>query len=209
MTTTASASKTTAQKQRLRSLMAKHAAAIPQYQRVRAEAQMLRRALALPELRAARGVLACLSFGDEPETRPLIQALADAGKQIYLPRADPKDRQLHAHAWPCELHQLRFGLQQPARTSPQLDDDEIMARIDTAIILGPAFDRSGVRLGHGSGYVDRFLAKYPVYAIGLSFEIQVVSELPRALHDVPMSMVLTERQVLRIRAPNPASPSAA
>ncbi|WP_181233960.1 5-formyltetrahydrofolate cyclo-ligase [Enhygromyxa salina] len=189
--------KITQAKQRLRQEMAERAAAIPPESRAAAQDQLLGRMRALPELQAARGVLVCLSFGDEPETRPLIQALVDAGTPVYLPRADPRDRQLHAHAWPCELHELRFGLQQPARASPQLDDAQIMERIDVAIILGLAFDRHGVRLGHGSGYVDRFLARYPVYAIGMSFKVQVVDELPRARHDVPMSMIVTEHQVLR------------
>jgi 5-formyltetrahydrofolate cyclo-ligase len=186
-------------KQELRALMAARAAAISPELRGSAQARMLQQLLCLPELHAARGVLVCLSFGAEPETRPLIHALADAAKAIYLPRADPKDRLLHAHSWPCELRELSFGLQQPARSSAQLDDARIMERIDAAIILGPAFDHAGVRLGHGTGYVDRFLAKYPVLSIGLSFEAQLVAELPRAVHDVPMSMIVTEDRVLRMR----------
>ncbi|MCB9754988.1 MAG: 5-formyltetrahydrofolate cyclo-ligase [Myxococcales bacterium] len=161
--------------------------------RARAEYACRARLLALPEIREARGVLVCLSFGDELETRPLLDALTRAGKTVYLPRADRHDRMLHAHAWPCETRTLRMGLTQPARSAPQLPDDELAASVDAAVILGIAFDERGVRLGHGSGYVDRFLAAHPIPGVGVCFSEQVVPRLPRAVHDIPMTVVVTDR----------------
>lgn len=189
---------TTQDKALLRAQMSARAAAIPAKVRETATAQMQRRLLDAPEIIAARGVLVCLSYGIEPETRPLIQALVDAGKQVYLPRADRRDRQLHVHSWPCELHTLSFGLEQPSRSSASLDAGELPRAIDVAVILGLAFDHHGVRLGHGSGYVDRFLAAHPLFSIGLTFETQVVEQLPRASHDVPMSMVVSEDRIVRM-----------
>jgi len=185
-------------KARLRTQLAGIAAAIPAEVREPAEVSMRERLLGLPEIAAARGVLVCLSYGIEPETRPLIQALVDAGKRVSLPRADRRDRQLHVHPWPCALHRLGFGLEQPARTAAAIDDAEVLREVEVAVILGLGFDCQGVRLGHGSGYVDRFLARYPVVAIGLTFEAQLVGGLPRAGYDVPMGLVVSEDRVVRI-----------
>lgn len=153
--------------------------------------------LALPEIRAARAVLICLSFADEPETRLLLDALVGAGKTVYLPRADRHDRRLHIHRWPCELETLRMGLAQPTTSTSELADDQVDAEVDVAIILGLGFDETGIRLGHGSGYVDRFLTAHPIFAVGLGFGATLVPRLPRATYDVPMSVLVTEGRVIR------------
>lgn len=173
---------------------------IPAATRDALEPRMRAGVLDLPELRAARGVLVCLSFGTEPQTRPLIEALEAAGKTVYLPRADRHDRQLHAHRWPCELETLRFGLAQPVSSAPELPAEQIDAEIHAIVVLGLAFDAAGVRLGHGSGYVDRFLTAHPMFAVGLTFEALLVPRLPRATHDVPMSVLVTEDRVVRPEA---------
>jgi 5-formyltetrahydrofolate cyclo-ligase len=68
--------------------------------------------------------------------------------------------------------------------------------IDAAIVLGLGFDRRGYRLGYGSGYFDRFLAAYPLTAIGLAYGFQMIDRLPTEPHDVPMTVVVTERETV-------------
>lgn len=163
----------------------------------RAAAVVAERALELPELAGAASVLACLSFGTEIDTWALVDRLLDSGREIWVPRADPRDRQLHLHHWPCALETVSFGLRQPPRGTPELAPERIGATIDAVLVLGLAFDRSGFRLGHGSGYFDRFLARHPLPAVGLSFDFQLLDVLPTALHDLPMSVVVTDRRVVR------------
>ena len=163
-----------------------------------AAASAAERLAELIEERGARGILACLSFGDEIDTWGLVDRLGRTGCALYVPRAEPRDRQLHVHRWPCELRTLEFGLRQPPRGAPELPDEEIEGAIDLALVLGLAFDRHGIRLGHGSGYFDRFLARHPLFAVGVAFDFQLVDELPRAAHDRPMAAVVTERGVRRM-----------
>lgn len=184
-------------KARLRTELAHRAAAISETQRRAAEPLMRERMLELPEVREASSVLVCLSFGTEPETRPLIDALLAEGKTVYLPRADRSDRQLHLHRWPCELRMLHFGLAQPVASAPELGHERIDDSVDVAIVLGLAYDVSGIRLGHGSGYVDRFLTAHPVPTVALTYADLVVDELPRATYDVPMTLLVTEDRVVR------------
>jgi 5-formyltetrahydrofolate cyclo-ligase len=158
-----------------------------------AAAAAAQRFLALPEIVAARRVLVCLSFGTEIPTGPVIAALEASGREIFVPRADPADHQLHIHAYPCELVTLSFGLCQPARGTPEVQ----AATIDAALVLGLAFDEHGIRLGHGRAYFDRFLARHPMAAIGFAYERQVVPRLPREPHDVPMTALVTESATRR------------
>jgi 5-formyltetrahydrofolate cyclo-ligase len=70
-----------------------------------------------------------------------------------------------------------------------------LAEVDVILVPGLAFTRDGGRLGRGGGYYDRLLAALPRSAvrIGVCFELQVVPELPREVHDMRMDTVITER----------------
>jgi 5-formyltetrahydrofolate cyclo-ligase len=155
------------------------------------------RLLTLPEIASASRLVVCLSFGDEIDTWPLVDRLLASGRDIYVPRAEPADRQLHLHRYPCELRTLAFGLQQPPRTAPELPAAAIDSTVDAAIALGLAFDVRGYRLGYGTGYFDRFLARRPFPAIGFAFDSQIIDHMPEEPHDVPMAALVTESSVWR------------
>lgn len=162
-----------------------------------ASARIAESVLRLPEIARASGVLVCLSFGSEPDTWGLTGRLVESGRRVYVPRAEPRDRQLHVHPFPCALATLSFGLRQPPRGTPALADPEIDESLDAALVLGLAFDRRGYRLGHGSGYFDRFLARHPVFSIGLTCADLLFDALPVEPHDRPMSVLVTEHEVVR------------
>ena len=159
--------------------------------------------LALPEIVRARRILTCLSFGHEVDTWRLVERLRALDKEVFVPRADPRDGLLHVHAYPCPLRTLAFGLRQPPRGAAELPAEAIDATVDAVLVLGLAFDRRGIRLGYGSGYFDRFLAGRPFPAIGLARDEQLLDELPREPHDIPMTAIVTETGICR---PNPLSP---
>jgi 5-formyltetrahydrofolate cyclo-ligase len=177
-------------------LRARVAALDPAAARAAAE-RAAARALATTELRFARRILTCLSFGPELDTWGLVAKLLADGRELYVPRADPGDGQLHVHPYPCDLVKLSFGLRQPAAGAPEVPPAAVDRTLEAAIVLGLGFDRRGYRLGHGKGYFDRFLAGRRFPAIGLAFDEQLVDELPAAPHDVPMRIVVTPSEVVR------------
>jgi 5-formyltetrahydrofolate cyclo-ligase len=74
------------------------------------------------------------------------------------------------------------------------------------VLLVPllGFDLRGYRLGYGGGYYDRTLAAAmpsPPLAIGVGFEIGRLETIHPRPHDVPMDLIVTERQVFRGSAP--------
>ena len=50
----------------------------------------------------------------------------------------------------------------------------------------------GVRLGHGAGYYDRFLAEYRGKTVCLCFRAQLRADLPAEETDVPVDLVITD-----------------
>lgn len=161
------------------------------------------RVLDLQEVKSASGVFLCLSFGAEIDTWRLVDRLCKQGKCAYVPRVVLDDHSFHVHPFPCRLATLGMGLRQPLAGEPELTEDEIDDRIDVALLLGLAFDRSGVRLGYGAGFFDRFLHHHPLHAVGLAHDEQIVEQLPREDHDVPMRRLVTPSGLID---PGPRSP---
>jgi len=184
-------------KNRLRSVARAHQESVESARLRAVSTRIAESVLELPEIEGAEGVLICLSFGPEVDTWDLTDRLLQSGRSVFVPRAEPRDRQLHVHPYPCQLRTLSFGLMQPPRGTHELVDSEIAQRVDVALVLGLAFDRRGYRLGHGSGYFDRFLSRHRVLAVGLTPADLLYQELPVSAHDLPMSIVVTEREVVR------------
>jgi len=188
-------------KESLRRKLRKRVAALDRETARQAALRIAERTLTLPEVAGAESVLTCLSFGTELDTWGLVERLLASGKRVYVPRAEPRDRRLHLHRYPCELETLSFGLRQPPRpppgTEPDLPESRIDAEIGAVFVLGLGFDRRGIRLGYGGGYFDRFFGEHRVPAIGLAYRVQLVDQLPTEAHDVPMTVVVTEDEVIR------------
>jgi len=138
-------------------------------------------------------VMFYVSLKDEVNTLTMIDEAIKTGKRVCVPvilkeekrliAGEIKDRQ-------ADLERQHFGIYQPraghVREVP-LDD------IDLVVVPGVAFDKNNVRLGRGHGYYDRFLGSLPQSAktIGLAFDFQVVDDLPKDSHDIPVWKTIT------------------
>ena len=179
----------TTEKKALRQAAAQRLAQLTPSQRAAWSQGIAGRVLALAGLAQARRVALFWSMDTEPDTLPLIGALARQGKQVYLPRVLGKGVMEMGRCLPGQpLHQGPFGIWEPA--GPALD-----APLDWALVPGLAFDRWGGRLGRGGGYYDRFLAGTGAALAGLAFECQLVGRVPAQPHDVKMHLVITQRAV--------------
>jgi len=71
--------------------------------------------------------------------------------------------------------------------------------IDLVVVPGMGFTRKGYRIGRGMGFYDRFLAQAEFIGLscGLAFEEQVLDNIPVLDHDMPLSMLVTNRGILR------------
>ncbi|MCR4443072.1 MAG: 5-formyltetrahydrofolate cyclo-ligase [Peptococcaceae bacterium] len=155
--------------------------------------------LQLSEYRLARTLLAYLPIRGEVDTIPLIITAWQQQKRVVVPTCLPGRRLALSELRSLdELAAGTFGIPEPKaeflRKVPP-------GQVDLALLPGVAFDLSGGRLGYGGGYYDRFLGSLRPGCpkIGLAYEFQLVSVLPAEEHDLPVDMVVTDRQVYRCR----------
>lgn len=158
------------------------------------------RSLGLPEVAEAKRVHCYWPLSDrgEIDTRPFIAALRSQHTDVVLPVVtsyDPARPTLEHRRYtgPEALEPNRWGICEPVGTEVVSPDS-----LDVVIVPALGADRTGHRLGHGSGYYDAFLESVPCPRIALIYEDCMVESLPNAPHDVPMTTLVTERRVIRV-----------
>ena len=160
--------------------------------------------IGIPEL-AGPGTLALYAgLADEVPVERLFPDLRARGWCVVFPRMEGSDLALREAA-PAQLVSTRFGLREPPSSARRLE----VSLIDVFVVPGLLFDTHGTRLGRGSGYYDRLLAlvRTDALRIGICYADRVRDALPSAPHDVPVHLLVTDRDVLRCRAPADAEES--
>jgi 5-formyltetrahydrofolate cyclo-ligase len=157
-----------------------------------------RRIWSLPEMARARVVLLYADLPGEVPTEGLAQEAGGRGMMVTYPRCLPGERlmSLHHVSHPGDLAEGgAHGIREPMAGCPRLEVEEI----DVALIPGLAWDRDGTRLGRGAGYYDRLLAdpRWRAARVGLFWSAQELDSLPRDPWDVPLDVIVTEREVWR------------
>jgi 5-formyltetrahydrofolate cyclo-ligase len=160
-----------------------------------------------PEFDAARVVMLYLSTPTEVDTAPLALKCWQAGKQVVVPKVSWDQRRM----LPVEITSLKDSHLTTTRPGPLGAPGGIAVRepvagnpipvgfIDLVIVPGLGFTADGFRIGRGMGFYDRFLAQHEFIgaSCGLAFEEQIVEDLPVLDHDVPLSMLATDRGIRR------------
>jgi 5-formyltetrahydrofolate cyclo-ligase len=130
---------------------------------------------------------------------PLLRQAADAGAQLALPVVQGRGTPLIMRAWSFgeALGSGVWGIREPKPEAPEVFPDVLIVPI-------LAFDRAGYRLGYGAGYYDmtimRLRGMKRITAIGIAFAAQEIAELPKTPRDARLDLVLTEREVIDLRA---------
>ncbi len=143
---------------------------------------------ALPEWRAAKTIMGYAPMGDEPDIEPLLCAT----RATALPRwTDEGYEPAQITTIQTDLCPGKFGVREPTPQCPTMT----WAEIDVILVPGLAFDGAGNRLGRGGGYYDRLLdcarAAGPVTAVGVCFEWQLQKDVPVAMHDQQLDLVVS------------------
>lgn len=159
------------------------------------------RALALPAVAEAEVVHTYWPLRDrgEVDTRLLIAGLRTRGADVVLPVVtsfEPETPTLEHRRYegPEQLEPNRWGIREPVGTEPVSPE-----ALDVVIVPALGAGHNGHRIGHGSGYYDAFLQSVSCPRIALVYDECIVSDLPSAPHDVPMTTLVSETNVLRCR----------
>ncbi|MBC7769808.1 MAG: 5-formyltetrahydrofolate cyclo-ligase [Phycisphaerales bacterium] len=132
--------------------------------------------------------------GGEIDGRPLLAALAKAGRTVALPRMETRAGPARFLAWRGNepLSADAFGVPSPPPGK----------ELNPLLIFTPllAFDRAGRRLGQGGGHYDRIISLYRAHgaiAVGLAYAEQEMELVPAGGHDALLDWVVTPNEAIR------------
>ncbi len=149
----------------------------------------------LPELQNAQSLACYLSKTFEVQTQRFIESCLSAGKRVCVPRHIDGQRG-YAWSWVVPGGAWRDGpwrIAEPAHYQA-VDAEEL----DIAIVPAVAVDTAGNRLGHGGGNVDRLIRDVQAPRVALVFDFQVLDSVPVNDHDVPVQLIVSEKDVYRV-----------
>lgn len=146
-------------------------------------------------------VLAYVSYGNEVDTRAVIESALASGKRVAVPRVLPHEHWMDFYEIDGmgDLEEGFKGILEPRRgVSSPLGTVDLLGSV--CLVPGLVFDAEGHRIGYGGGYYDRFLQFYPGDKIALARSAQVSSNpLPAESSDVPVDFIVTDSGVWHCR----------
>ena len=146
-------------------------------------------------------VLAYVSYGNEVDTRAVIESALASGKRVAVPRVLPHKHKMDFYEIDGmgDLEEGFKGILEPRRgVSSPLGTVDLLGSV--CLVPGLVFDAEGHRIGYGGGYYDRFLQFYPGDKIALARSAQVSSNpLPAESSDVPVDFIVTDSGVWHCR----------
>ena len=149
--------------------------------------------LDVPEIKNAKVITSYYPMFGEPNLISLNKALLDSGKVLLLPRIVNRKMEFAKIEGSLESSLVERGkFHEPAGPI-------FIGEINVVLVPALAIDQSGVRLGQGGGYYDRFLVTTPAFRIGIIHDREFVKKsLPCEWFDQKVEAVATESSFIRI-----------
>lgn len=156
------------------------------------DAGIIRNVLALDAFVRAGRVFAYFSVKRECATADIIDAAVKMGKTVALPRTRPGGIMDFASA-EYGLHEAAYGIPEPDASAPEL----VPSAGDIMLVPAVCCDVTGLRLGQGGGYYDRYLASHGgVVTACLCREKLLQERVPAEWNDMRVDFVITEERVI-------------
>lgn len=188
-------------KRALRADLRERRQTVSAHAREAAEAGVTAQLDALVERLGARSISCFLSTPTEPGTHAFVAGAVARGIRVLLPITREDGLLDWSVAMPdTEIAEGLFGLPEPVGDvlGPIAVND-----VDLLVIPAAAVDQRGMRLGWGRGYFDKTLGSMekcpPVYAV--IFDSEYIDDVPRDVHDQPVTGVVTPTRTLAIDSP--------
>ena len=131
-------------------------------------------------------------IGSEIFTQDIIQELLSKGREVFLPKVIGESMEFRKIIDFSSLEPGNFDIMEPKEECP-VDNN-----LDVILIPTVGISQTGVRLGYGYGFYDRFLAKNKTVAISLTLEKQIIKNIPKSEHDIIMDWIVTEDKMTKI-----------
>ncbi|XP_054278106.1 5-formyltetrahydrofolate cyclo-ligase [Macrosteles quadrilineatus] len=151
-----------------------------------------------PDFQNAKRIAIYLNMKNEVGTFDILQEAFNGKKQVYIPLVVGSDMKMVRLDSMDELKAMpksKWGIIQPMESDEREDCLET-GGVNYVVVPGVAFTSTGLRLGHGKGYYDRFLAENDritgsrCITVGVGFNEQIVDELPTNENDFRLTWVV-------------------
>ncbi len=140
----------------------------------------------------AKTVLLYRSANSEVLTDALWKACLNMGKICLFPKCISKTEMIAVMAEKeSDFSPSRYGIMEPVS---DLEYDK--SNIDLILVPGLGFDEMKYRIGYGAGYYDRYLQGYSGVTCGLSYQKTFVKTVFPKIHDISLSYVATEHEII-------------
>ena len=157
---------------------------------------------AFQEKRKLQHYLCYIHYKSEVETIPFIQFLLQQGVSVYAPKVTGESMDFYKINTISDLQTGYQGILEPEEKENNLFQNLVSSQEKVCMILpGCGFDRKGNRIGYGGGYYDRYLCKwenvYEILKVAVSYEVQIVEEIPHQSHDHKVDCIITKKGCIK------------
>lgn len=142
----------------------------------------------MKEFCGAHSVFVFLGTETEPDTEEIVGLALMLERVVAVPRVHGREMQAVAITPYTDFKRNKWNILEPVG-GRRIDE------IDVAVIPLVAFDGL-LRVGHGGGYYDRFLAEHDCLKIGIAFDCQSVDGLETEDFDIPLDVLVTEKRII-------------
>jgi len=130
-------------------------------------------------------------IGSEILTQDIIQELISKGKEVFLPKIIGENIEFRKIDDFGSLEMGKFDIMEPK------EDCQVSNELDIIVVPTVGISLTGVRLGYGHGFYDKFLEGKNITTISLVLEKQIIKNIPKSDHDINMDWVITEDRMFQ------------
>lgn len=148
-----------------------------------------------PAIIEATSIAITLSNKPEVDTSFIIEQLWKMNKKVVVPKCKIPERAMQFYEIET-FAQTERAYKNILEPIPELCEPVDKVQIDVIVVPGVVFDEKGYRVGFGGGYYDRYLKGYMGTTIALAFDEQLINEVPRESHDLPVHIIVGENKTI-------------
>ena len=161
---------------------------------VESSSKICDRLIALPEYKESKTIMGYMAKGHEVDISAALEHAIENKKKLVLPKVIGRTLVLHEVTdISRSLRKGSFDILEPTKGSIVRKNE-----VGAFLVPGVLFDKSGNRLGHGHGFIDRLLKGANGTKIGICHDWQLEEKIPAGKSDVPMDIIITESNIVRV-----------
>jgi len=139
----------------------------------------------------SQNIASYFPIGSEVNTNHIMLDILEQGKSLLLPKVIGDSLEFYIVTSLEKLEKGRFDIMEPK------DGCKKAEKIDCVLVPTIGVSKSGIRLGYGNGYYDKFLSTTNAVKISLTYSKQIVKSVPSNTHDIKIDWIVTENEIIK------------